>query len=173
MNKSPKQESSIFNITRRFIVFFFKEYLNKDLVFITVKCVFIITMGSVASVMQFKCLSCQKINATERRTCYSCGTPRSVILVDNHKVTASSEIPAVVSDANNAIASSYPAMELPSSNNTASVGSGLARSVSHTGEDFASKGKSKLRNHSHLKHSVSYVSKSGEFIFHKLNLNIY
>lgn len=167
MNESSKQESSIFNITRRFVVFFFlKEYLNKDLVSITVKCVFIITMGSVASVMQFKCLSCQKINATERLTCYSCGTPRSVILVDNHKVTASSEIPAVVSDANNGIARSYPAMELPSSNNTASVGSGLARSVSHTAEDFASKGKSKLRNHSHLKHSVSYVSKSGEFICH-------
>jgi len=91
-------------------------------------------MGTIASVLQWNCESCGKINATERVVCFECGTSR----------------PARLNNSNHS--------SKQSSKSGKKEPNGLSRSISQNQESFAA-----LRQHSRLKHSVSYSSASGKW----------
>jgi len=97
-------------------------------------------MGTIASVLQWHCESCGKINATERVVCFECGTSRPT----HPKHTSSQQ-------------STKSGKKELSSN-------GLARSISQNQESFAALRSNviqKRQQHTQLKHSVSYTSSPG------------
>ena len=127
-------------------------------------------MGTIASVMQFKCETCGLINPTERSTCF-CGTARGskAPQVDNK------EAAFVLPVDRRPVPTNSSRMEL------ANPGAGLSRSVSQNTGNFEAarqkespKHKSQQQPHSQLKHSVSYsISAGGCTIFYLFLANSY
>ena len=131
----------------------------------------VVVMGSVASVMQFKCAHCQRINPTERQSCFACGVHRSQA-VDNHEVTTSDVllagrlfVPAAHDRPTAASSSKMQSSSTDDGKSATPVGStSLARTASHLGDkELVTRERTSNRNksHSQLKHSVSYSSTAG------------
>ena len=100
-------------------------------------------MGTIASVLQWHCEGCGKINATERAVCFECGTSRPARL--KHSSSQQST----------------------KSGKKESNSNGLARSVSQNQESFAALRDNvtqRKQQHTRLKHSISYSSSPGRCV---------
>lgn len=125
-------------------------------------------MGTIASVMQFKCEACGLINPTEKSTCI-CGTVRSGSTA-HHRVDNKEAAFVPTADARSRVDSSISnrKMEL------AKPGAGLSRSVSQNAGNFDAAGLAEQQQHqiegsgrrsqqphTQLKHSVSCSISAG------------
>jgi hypothetical protein len=130
---------------------FLEPFLNKKLwyLYIFYNFVFVLrSMGTIASVLQWRCGDCGLINPTEKSICYSCSSSRAVFDVSSSGFV------------DNKMSEETGPVEL------ASKTTSLTRSISQSHKNSLSKSNSNQKinsnssHHSPLKHSVSNSSSS-------------